>query len=55
MFKSCSEFLDSKHGKKSMHREVESMEKFLTKVKGIFKDDKAPPIVIRGQDGFQEQ
>ena len=39
----------------SMHKEVEGIEKFLSKVRRVLKDDKAPPIVIRGTDGFQEQ
>ena len=38
-----------------MHREIEDLESFLFKVKQVFKDDKAPPIVLRSNEGFQEE
>ena len=47
IFKNCSEYLDSRFKKQSMHREIENLEGFLFKVKQVFRGDKAPPIVIR--------
>ena len=38
-----------------MHKEIEDLETFLIKVKQVFKNDKAPPIVLRSDEGLQEE
>ena len=55
LFKNCSEYLNQRHAKESLHKDIDSYDKFLGKVKAVFKDGKPPPIVLRSQDGLQEE
>lgn len=38
-----------------MHKEISNIEKFLFKVKHETRGDKAPPIVIRSEEGIHEE
>ena len=56
LFDSCSDFLNQRLSKESLHRDLENYDKFLGKVKDEYSESsKKPPIVLRSHDGLQEE
>ena len=57
IFKNCSEYLEKRLDKQSMHKDIGKLENFLFKVKQQTdtSNNKAPPVVLRSLEGFHEE
>jgi len=51
----CSKYLEKCKTKTSLNKEISQLENFLFKVKQVSRGDKAPPIVLRSEEGIQEE